>query len=118
MSDEKAKINFEKGIKFYKEKKIDLAIKNFEEALKFSPNRPSILKNLAIIYFSKKNFEKANDILINLEEQKINDHELDELKFKVLKNLNKQNELKLFLEKKLILLKVIIFTLFIRKGLS
>ena len=101
MSDEKAKINFEKGIKFYKEKKIDLAIKNFEEALKFSPNRPSILKNLAIIYFSKKNFEKANDILINLEEQKINDHELDELKFKVLKNLNKQNELKLFLEKKI-----------------
>ena len=91
MSDEKAKKLFEKGINFYKEKKLDLAQESFEEALKYSPNRLSILKNLALIYFFKKNYNKANEILINTENQNINDKELDELKFKVLKNLNKSN---------------------------
>ena len=101
MSDEKAKKLFEKGINFYKEKKLDLAQESFEEALKYSPNRLSILKNLALIYFFKKNYNKANEILINLENQTIDDKELDGLKFKVLKNLNKSNDLKLFLDKKI-----------------
>ena len=67
MSDEKAKKYFEKGINFHKEKKIDLAQQSFEEALKYSPNRPSILKNLAIIHFYKKNYEKVDEILKKLE---------------------------------------------------
>lgn len=100
MSDAKAKKLFEKGINLYKEKKLDLAQDSFEEALKHSPNRPSILKNLALIYFFNKNYTKVNEILINLENQKIDDKELDELKFKVLKNLNKFDELKFFLDKK------------------
>ena len=96
MSDEKAKKLFEKGINFYKEKKLDLAQDSFEEALKYSPDRPSILKNLALIHFFKKDYEKVNEILINLENQNIDDKELNDLKFKVLKNLNKNDELKLF----------------------
>ena len=105
MSDEKAKIYFEKGIKFNKEKKIDLARQSFEEALKYSPNRPSILKNLAVIHFYKKNYEKVDEILKKLENQNIDDKELDELRFKVLKNLNKSNQLKQFLDKKVNLTK-------------
>lgn len=100
MSDEKAKKYFEKGINFYKEKKIDLAQQNFEEALKYSPKRLSILKNLALIHFSKKNYEKVDKILKEIENQNIDDKELDELRFKVLKNLNKSNQLKQFLDKK------------------
>lgn len=100
MSDEKAKKYFEKGINFYKEKKIDLAQQNFEEALKYSPKRLSILKNLALIHFSKKNYEKVDKILREIENQNIDDKELDELRFKVLKNLNKSNQLKQFLDKK------------------
>ena len=100
MSDEKAKKYFEKGIYFYKEKKIDLAQQNFEEALKYSPKRLSILKNLALIHFSKKNYEKVDEILKEIENQNIDDEELDELRFKVLKNLNKSNQLKHFLDKK------------------
>lgn len=99
MSDEKAKKLFEKGINFYKEKKLDLAQDSFEEALKYSPDRPSILKNLALIHFFKKDYEKVNEILINLENQNIDDKELYELKFKVLKNLNKYDELNFFLDK-------------------
>ena len=105
MSDEKAKKYFEKGINFYKEKKIDLAQQNFEEALKYSPKRLSILKNLALIHFSKKNYEKVDKILREIENQNIDDKELDELRFKVLKNLNKSNQLKQFLDKKVNLTK-------------
>ena len=99
MSNDKAKKLFEKGINFYKEKKLDLAQDSFEEALKHSPDRPSILKNLALIHFFKKNYEKVNEILMNLENQNIDDKELYELKFKVLKNLNKFDELNFFLNK-------------------
>ena len=56
MSDEKAKKLFEKGISFYRSKKLDLAQDCFEEALKYSPNRTSILKNLALIYFLNKSY--------------------------------------------------------------
>ena len=48
MSDEKAKKLFEKGVNFYKEKKLDLAQESFEEALKYSPNRLSILLGLSV----------------------------------------------------------------------
>ena len=100
MSDEKAKKLFEKGTNFYKEKKLDLAQNSFEEALKYSPKRSSILKNLALIYFLNKNYKKSNEVLIKLENQNIDDKDLNDLKFKVLKNLNKVNELKLFLDNK------------------
>ena len=96
MSDEKAKKLFEKGINFYKEKKLDLAQDSFEEALKYSPNRTSILKNLSLIYFLNKSYKKTDEILIKLENQNIDDKELNDLKFKVLKNLNKNDELNFF----------------------
>ena len=97
MFDEKSKKYFEKGLNFYKEEKFTLAQNNFEEALKYSPNRPSILRNLALVYFLNKNYEKTNEILVNLENQNIYDKDLDELKFKVLRNLKRNDELKIFL---------------------
>lgn len=100
MSDEKAKKLFEKGTNFYKEKKLDLAQNSFEKALKYSPKRSSILKNLALIYFLNKNYKKSNEVLMKLEDQNIDDKDLNDLKFKVLKNLNKVDELKIFLDTK------------------
>ena len=54
MSDKDAKIFFEKALKFFNEKKFDLAEKNFEDALKLAPGRVSILENLASIYLINK----------------------------------------------------------------
>ena len=54
MSENEAKKFFEKAIENYNEKKFDLAEKNFELALNLSPNRISILENLASIYLLNK----------------------------------------------------------------
>ena len=52
MSDNDAKIFFEKALKFFKEKKFEKKKKNFEDALKLAPGRVSILENLASIFFN------------------------------------------------------------------
>ena len=97
MSAEQAKKYFEIGLQFFKDKKLDLAQFNFEEALKLSPNRPSILQNLALVYFLRKNYTQANEVLKNLENQNFFNDDLRELKFKILRNLKKTEELSEFL---------------------
>ena len=100
MSENEAKKFFEKAIENYNEKKFDLAEKNFELALNLSPNRISILENLASIYLLNKKFKKSEEVLNKLEQLSVENIKLSEIKFYVLKNLNKYEELKKFLEKK------------------
>ena len=100
MSENEAKKFFEKAIKNYNEKKFDLAEKNFESALNLSPSRISILENLASIYLLNKKFKKSEEVLNKLEKLSVDNIKLSEIKFYVLKNLNKHEELTKFLEKK------------------
>jgi protein O-GlcNAc transferase len=100
MSDIDAKKFFEKALEYYKEKNFDLVEKNFEEAQKLAPNRTSILENLASIYFLNKKFKKSEEILDKLNELGFETNKLDEIKFYILKKLNKYKELKKFLETK------------------
>ena len=102
LEDEAIKF-FEKAIENYNEKKFDSAEKNFELALNLSPNRISILENLASIYFFNKKFEKAEQILNKLEELSVDNNKLSEIKFYVLKKLDKHKELQELLKKKIIL---------------
>ncbi len=100
MSENEAKKFFEKAIENYNEKKFDLAEKNFELALNLSPNRISILENLASIYFVNKKFKKSEEVLNQLEKLSVDNIKLSEIKFYVLKKLSKYEELQKFLEKK------------------
>ena len=99
LEDEAIKF-FEKAIENYNEKKFDSAEKNFELALNLSPNRISILENLASIYFLNKKFEKAEQVLNKLEELSVDNNKLSEIKFYVLKKLDKHKELQELLKKK------------------
>lgn len=113
MSDENAKKYFATGLKLYAEKQFDLAQKAFEEALALSPNRPSVLRNLALVYFINKNYLKANQVLEHLENFEQFDDDLNELKFKVLKNLNRLDELEnFFIKNKNFIKKDVFYDLF------
>jgi len=113
MSNENAKKYFAKGLKLYAEKQFDLAQKAFEEALALSPNRPSVLRNLALVYFINKNYLKANEVLEHLENFEQFDDDLNELKFKVLKNLNRLDELEnFFIKNKNFIKKDVFYDLF------
>ena len=100
MSENEAKKFFEKAIENYKEKKFDLAEKNFEAASNLLPNRISILENLASIYFLNKKFEEAEQVLNKLDKINIDNDKLSEIRFYVLKKLHKYEELQELLKKK------------------
>ena len=100
MSENEAKKFFEKALENYKEKKFDLAEKNFEAASNLSPNRISILENLASIYFINKKFKETEQVLNQLDKLNIDNDKLSEIKFYVLKKLHKHEELQEFLKKK------------------
>ena len=100
MSENEAKKFFEKAIENYKEKKFDLAEKNFEAASNLLPNRISILENLASIYFLNKKFEEAEQVLNKLDKLNIDNDKLSEIRFYVLKKLHKYEELHELLKKK------------------
>lgn len=48
-SNKKADILYQKGLTFYENKKFDLSIKSFNEALKENPNSANILNSKAIV---------------------------------------------------------------------
>jgi predicted O-linked N-acetylglucosamine transferase (SPINDLY family) len=100
MSENEAKNFFEKALEYYKEKKFDLVEKNFEAALNLSPNRISILENLASVYFLNKKYKKSEIVLNQLKELKVDNDKLSEIKFYVLKKLSKEHELHKFLKEK------------------
>ena len=100
MSENEAKKFFEKALENYKEKKFDLAEKNFEAASNLLPNRISILENLASIYFLNKKFKEAEQVLNKLDKINIDNDKLSEIRFYVLKKLHKYEELQELLKKK------------------
>ena len=60
---DEAKLKFTEGIKFFNEKKYELAEKNFLESLNLLPERLSTINNLIKIYVVTKNLEKLNEII-------------------------------------------------------
>ena len=98
MSDIEAKILFEEGIKYFNEKNIYLAEEKFEKALILSPDRISILENLAKVYYLRKSYHKSENLLRKLIELGKDSLEIFNLKFKVLKKLEKFKELKEHIE--------------------
>jgi len=68
-NQDEAKKYFFEGIKLYSKKDYSGAINEFEKSLRISPDRPSILLNLAKTYFKINNFKNAEknlEILISL----------------------------------------------------
>ena len=100
MSEIDAKKFFEKALECWKEKKFDLVEQNFEKALKLSPNRVSILENLASIYFLNKKFVESEQVINQLNLLGKENDKLSEIKFYVLKKLHKYEELKKLLKEK------------------
>ena len=101
MSNLNAKKLFEKGINYFKENKLFLAQKNFEEALKFVPDRISILENLATVYYLNGNYLQAEIILGRMDKLDHSSSKIFDLMIKVLKKLGKIKELKLYIIKEL-----------------
>ena len=59
MLDFNAKKLFEKGIEYFNDKKFMLAQDYFKRALELSPDRISILENLAVVYYLNDNYFEA-----------------------------------------------------------
>ena len=98
MSDIESKFFFLKGVDHFNKKDFLLAEDEFEKALELSPNRISILENLAKVYYLNKNYHKSEKLLNRLIELGKDSLEIFDLKFKVLKNLDKFEELKIYIE--------------------
>ena len=92
MSEIESKKLFLSGIEHFKQKNFFLAVEKFEKALVFCPERVSILENLAIAYFKDNEFQKCEDILNKLIELGKDSLKIFDLKFKVLKKLDKIKE--------------------------
>ena len=98
MSDIESKKLFLKGIEYFNKKDFLLAEDEFEKALKLSPDRISILENLAKIYYLNNNYYKSKNLLDRLIELGKDSLEIFKLKLKVLKKLEKFKELKSHIE--------------------
>jgi protein O-GlcNAc transferase len=98
MSSAEAKKLFEEGIKSYQEKKFSLAEKKFEEALKHSPDRVSIIENLATVYFFNNKYSQSVHLLNKLVELGNDSLKIFNLKFKVLEKLGEIKKLKSHIE--------------------
>ena len=101
MSAIESKKLFLKGIEHFNKKDFLLAEDRFEKALELSPNRVSILENLVKVYFLNKRYQKSENLLNQLIELGKNSLEIFSLKFKILKKLDKFNELRLYIEENL-----------------
>ena len=95
MSETDAKKFFLEAIEHYKEKDFFLAEEKFEKALELSPNRISILENLAIVYFENNKYLKCEDTLNKIIDFGKDSKQIFILKFRALKKLDKTKELKL-----------------------
>jgi len=97
MSETDAKKFFLEAIEHYKEKDFFLAEEKFEKALELSPNRISILENLAIVYFENNKYLKCEDTLNKIIDFGKDSKQIFILKFRALKKLDKIKELKLYI---------------------
>ena len=98
MSSVEAKKLFEEGINSYQEKKFSLAEKKFEEALKLSPDRVSIIENLATVYFLNDKYSQSEHLLNKLIELGNDSTKIFNLKFKVLEKLGAIKKLRSHIE--------------------
>ena len=114
MSDIEAKNLFELGLKSFQENNLDDAESKFVKALLLSPKRPSILRNLSIVYFKKQNYTDAYKTLKLLEEIEEFDDELNILYFELLKHLDLKDELESFFKKKSFLIKKTIILIYLK----
>ena len=102
MSEQESKKLFEEGIEYFHKKDFFLAEEKFEKALKLYPDRTSILENLAIVYFINNRYYKSEDLLNRLIELGADSIKVFNLKFKVLKKLDKIKELKSYINNNLV----------------
>ena len=101
MSESNAKKLFEKGITYFSNKEFILAQEYFVKALELSPNRISILENLATVYYLNGNYLQAEIILGRMDKLDHSSSKIFDLMIKVLKKLGKIKELKLYIIKEL-----------------
>ena len=92
---------FEKGIKYFSNKEFILAQEYFVKALELSPNRISILENLATVYYLNGNYFQAEIILDRMDKLDQSSSKIFDLMVKVLKKLGKIKKLKLYIIKEL-----------------
>ena len=97
MCETDARKFFLEAIEHYKEKDFFLAEEKFEKALELSPNRISILENLAIVYFENNKYLKCEDTLNKIIDFGKDSKQIFILKFRALKKLDKTKELKLYI---------------------
>ena len=103
MLEHESKKLFEEGIENFKKKDFLLAEEKFEKALKLYPDRISILENLAVVYFINNRYHKSEDLLNRLIELGFDSIKVFNLKFKVLKKLDKIKELKSYINNNLVI---------------
>ena len=101
MLDFNAKKLFEKGIEYFNDKKFILAQDYFTKALELSPDRISILENLAVVYYLNDNYFEAEKILNRIIKLDHSSLKIFNLMFKVLKKQGKIKELKIYINKEL-----------------
>ncbi len=78
-TDEKYYISFYSGLMFYDEKKYDVAIERFKEALDIYPDDTKTLFFISICYYEKENNKKAIEFLERAYKIKENDPEVNNL---------------------------------------
>ena len=96
-----AKKLFENGIEEFNKKKFILAKQSFNDALKFAPERVSILENLALVHFIINEFEDSEIILNKIGTLGEHTNKSFEMMINTLRKQGKILELKNFIEKEL-----------------
>jgi len=94
-----AKKLFENGIEEFNKKKFILAKQSFNDALKFAPERVSILENLALVHFIINEFEDSEIILNKIGTLGEHTNKSFEMMINTLRKQVKKLELKNFMEK-------------------
>jgi len=92
---ERAKKNFEEGIKFFQKKDFKQAQIYFEKTLEDAPNSSPTLENLSKSYLATKDYDKAEKILKYFISLKKEDDQIAyKLLYEIYSTLNKYDELK------------------------
>ena len=96
-----AKKLFENGIKEFNNNNFILAKQLFKDALKFAPERISVLENLALVYFKMDEFENTELILKKIGNLGEHTNKSFEMMINSLRKQGKIFELKNFIENEL-----------------
>ena len=94
----KAKKLFEEGISQFNLNKFNLAKKYFEDALKFAPDRISILENLALVNFKIQDYQKSKILLNQIDKLNKETEKSFKMMVNVLLKMGDIDELKTYIE--------------------